>query len=79
MLRGEVTHPLGDPGIVALGPGAGQALAGVDDLHADIASKQLTEIAVGGYRNFQSMIALSGRLGLFFRSNILAFRHNLAF
>jgi len=26
------------------------------DLHADVASKQLTEIAVGGYRNFQSMM-----------------------
>src|SRR3954447_1157393 len=26
------------------------------DLHADIASKELTEIAVGGYRNFQSMM-----------------------
>src|SRR4051794_16329713 len=26
------------------------------DLHADVSSKQLTEIAVGGYRNFQSML-----------------------
>jgi hypothetical protein len=26
------------------------------DLHADIATKQLTEIAIGGYRNFQSMM-----------------------
>src|SRR5262249_4559347 len=28
------------------------------DLHTDIASKQLTEIAIGGYRNFQSMMDL---------------------
>src|SRR5262249_17256853 len=28
------------------------------DLHTDIASKELTQIAIGGYRNFQSMMDL---------------------
>jgi hypothetical protein len=41
---------------VTVGAEVAQLQADKSDLHTDIGSKQLTQIAIGGYRNFQSMM-----------------------
>src|SRR6185295_14863191 len=44
--------------VITVGAEVAQLQTDKSDIHTDIATKQLTEIPVGGYRNFQSMLDL---------------------
>ena len=42
--------------VITVGAEAAQLQTDKSDIHTDVGSKQLTEIAIGGYRNFQTII-----------------------
>src|SRR5262249_61801899 len=44
--------------VVTVGAEVAQLQTDKTDIHADISSEQLTQVTVGGYRNFQSMMDL---------------------
>ena len=44
--------------VITVGAEVVQLQTDKSDIHADISSEQLTQVTVGGYRNFQSMIDL---------------------
>ena len=44
--------------VITVGAEVARLQTDKSDIHADISSKQLTQVAVGGYRNFQSMMDL---------------------